>query len=73
MRGAEALKQLRESVYRLRYANAIMGPQKLYTALGQLIAGVRVQTFDRPMLKPQFEHSAAAMRDWIHGFGKTDG
>ncbi|KLI63327.1 hypothetical protein [Aurantiacibacter marinus] len=73
VRGAQALKHLRESIYRMRFGSAIMGRQKLFTALGQLIAAVHVQTFDRSMLKPQFENSSAAMRDWIKGYGKTDG
>ncbi len=73
VRGAQALKQLRESVYRMRYANAIMGRQALYTALARLIAAVHVQTFDRSMLKPQFDNSATAMRDWIQNFDQADG
>lgn len=73
VRGAEALRQLRESVYRMRYADAIMGRKALYTVLAKLIAAVHVQTFDRSMLKPKFEQSADAMRDWIHGFEPDHG
>ena len=63
--GALALRALRESVYRMRFANAIIGREKLFRTLGALISAVRVQTFDRSLLKSEFENSTAVMRDWI--------
>lgn len=71
--GAMAVKRLRESIYRVRLANAIMGRQKLYTALARLIATVHVQTFDRPLDDSAFADSTAAIHDWIAGFGKGTG
>ena len=73
LRGAEALKQLRESVYRMSYADAIMGRKALYTVLAQLIAAVHVQTFERSMVKREFDNSTAAIRDWICAYGREDG
>ena len=63
--GALALRALRESVYRMRFANAIIGREKLFRTLGALISAVRVQTFDRSLLKSEFENSTAVMREWI--------
>lgn len=73
VRGAEALKRLRESVYRIRYADAIMGRQVLYSALAKLIATVHVQTFERPLVRTEFDQSTQAMNDWVRGFGKPHG
>lgn len=70
--GAAAIKRLRDSVYRLRFANAILGREKLYTVLARLIAAVEVQTFDRSMEKEAFEDSTRAMREWIEAYGERD-
>ncbi|WP_052761704.1 hypothetical protein [Aurantiacibacter luteus] len=67
--GAEALKKLRESVYRIRFGNAIMGRPALFAALARLIAAVEVRTFDRPLKKREFERSTAFMADWIRDDG----
>ncbi|RPF70921.1 hypothetical protein [Aurantiacibacter spongiae] len=66
--GAVALKSLRDSVYRVRLASAIMGTRKLYTVLARLIAAVHVQTFDRPMQRDVFPRSTQALHDWIVSF-----
>lgn len=63
--GAKAVKRLRESVYRLRFGNAIAGRQWLYTALARLSASVEVYTFDRPLVKSEFSASTDAIKDWI--------
>ncbi|MBH5323160.1 hypothetical protein [Aurantiacibacter sediminis] len=70
--GAVAIKRLRDSIYRMRFGVAIMGRQKLYSALAQLISAVHVQTFDRPLNKHAFPETTAAMRGWICDFGKSN-
>lgn len=71
--GAIAIKRLRDSVYRMRFANAIIGRQKLYTMLARLIGAVEVQTFDRSLAKPAFDESTAAIQSWIESYGQRDG
>jgi hypothetical protein len=70
--GANSIKQLRQSVYRLHFATAIWGRQKLYAVLAHLIAAVRIQSFDRPMDKRHFEAGLDVMlrhlaQDAVHG------
>lgn len=71
--GATAIKKLRESIYRLRFGTAIMGRQKIFTALAQLISAVEVQTFDRSLDKRAFDDSTATILEWVRKHGKADG
>jgi len=71
--GAQALKQLRDSVYRPRLATVVWGRQKLFQTLAQLIAGVHVQTFDRPMIRDKFADSVDIMDGWITGWKQPTG
>ena len=63
--GAVALRELRDSVYRPRFASAIWGREKLFQILAKLIAGVHVQSFQRPMQRDHFGESLAYMDQWI--------
>lgn len=69
--GAKSIKQLRNSVYRPRFANAIWGKQKLYQMLGKLIENVEVQSFNRTMDKSRFDESLSFMNDWIDRWDGT--
>jgi hypothetical protein len=69
--GAKSIRQLRNSIYRPRFANAIWGKQKLYQTLGNLIANVEVQSFNRTMVKSRFDEGLSCMNDWIDRWDET--
>ncbi|WP_164114857.1 hypothetical protein [Sphingorhabdus sp. Alg239-R122] len=68
--GAMALKHLRESVYRPRFAEAIWGRKKLFETLARIIANVSVQIFDRPKDRAVFDEGTAHIDSWIDGWRK---
>lgn len=63
--GGRALQQLRDSVYRPRFAIGTWGRQRLFETLGRLIAGVQVQLFDRSTVRTAFGDSTAFVDGWI--------
>ncbi len=73
--GAMALKNLRESVYRPRFAEAIWGRKKLFETLAKIISNVSVQIFDRPKDKAVFDEGTAYIDSWIDDWaddGRSD-
>lgn len=73
LQGGRAIQQLRDSVYRPAFAQAIWGRQRLFESLGKLIAGVQVQLFDRTTAKGHFGDSTAFIDRWIDGWGRAPG
>lgn len=57
--GGRAIQQLRDSVYRPRFALGIWGRERLYQAIARMIAGVSVQIFDRRTDREDFAASTA--------------
>lgn len=57
--GRRSLTLLREHMYRLRYALAIVGSAQLSRWLVALANSIRVWQFLRPMLPSQFDHAVA--------------
>lgn len=70
--GAEALINLRQSVYRPRYATAILGLPKYYQILSKLIASVEIHSFDRLLEKQQFDATTNHLADWLRAFPAAD-
>lgn len=65
--GGRAIQQLRDSVYRPRFAIGTWGRQRLFEALGRLISVVSVQIFDRSTARTGFADSTAFIDGWIAG------
>jgi len=63
--GAKSIHELRNSVYRPRFAHAIWGKQKLFMSLAQLIKNVEVHEFNRTKVTAHFEDSVSYMDAWI--------
>ncbi|NNC73003.1 MAG: ATP-binding cassette domain-containing protein [Sphingomonadaceae bacterium] len=70
--GAEAIKQLRNSIYRPKFAQAFWGREKLFRILAKLIATVDIHMFDRTLDRKKFEDSLAIVDDWIRQQEKAD-
>ncbi len=63
--GARSIQELRDSVYRPRFADAIWGKQKLFQSLTQLIKNVEVREFNRTKIKDHFNDTVSEMSAWI--------
>jgi hypothetical protein len=70
--GSQSIKQLRNSIYRPRFANAIWGKQKLFQTLAILIAKVEVQGFNRTLVKSRFGEGVSCMDDWIDQWDESE-
>lgn len=66
--GSEALLNLRSSIYRPRFAKAIWGLPKYYEVLSRLIKTVEIHSFDRPLVKTQFDTTTSHLADWLRSF-----
>ena len=67
--GGRAVTQLVSSVYRPRFALAIMGRRALYEGLTKLVGHVRVHSFRRRVDTREFEAGITFIDDWIGANG----
>lgn len=64
--GAQAIKQLRDSVYRPNFAYSLWGLPKLYKALAALNDKIDILTFDRTLERDCFNDSANFIDQWVN-------
>jgi hypothetical protein len=67
LEGGRAVTQLVSSVYRIAFANAIIGRRTLYEGLTKLVGQVRVSHFRRRFHADDFTDGVDFIDDWISG------
>ena len=63
--GALAINAIVKSIYRPRYAEAIMGRKAIFEALARLSEGINIWEFKRLFLTDNFEQSVSMMDDFL--------